>query len=120
MATKKKVRGADNELYIECFRMSSEDVDDLREFLSASEGIEHISESSGGRKAAPGAEIGALLIAELPAFFVGYAAGKALDYVVDEITEWIRKRRKRPHLIVLDLNGRKKRIGKGKLSRRRD
>jgi hypothetical protein len=93
--------------------MSAKDANELDNFLTAAEGIDSIGHAA--RKSSGLMELGHLLYANLPGFFAGYAGGKVLDYVHDEILEWWNKKRREPAFITLQLEGssKRKKIGKG-------
>jgi hypothetical protein len=114
MSQRKKIQDT---AAVECYRMSTEDLADLRQWLEETEGVEELKNYH--RKGSGAVEFGELIGVTVVGFLAQYAGTKVLDFVYDELKTWMKARKKRPFLITLQLNGKTKRIGKGKPKRYR-
>ena len=111
MPTKKKVF-QEVHVFVECYRMSDEEVEDLKELLCVHDGIEDVG-AVACRKASGAIELGNLFLVIVVPFLAQYAGTKVLDFVTDEVKGWFKRRRKKSGFITLELNGRRKKVGKG-------
>jgi hypothetical protein len=114
---KRKQTPPNNRVLVSVYRMSDEDVADLKDWLAEHDGIEGLSRIAFKSR---GLVEEAIHIGVMVApFLAQYAGAKVLDFVLDLTKDWYKHKRKRSGFITLQLNSKRKKVGKGTPRRQR-
>jgi hypothetical protein len=97
--------------------MSDEDVEDLKDWLSQHDGVDNLSRVA--FKSRGLVEEAIHIGVTVAPFFAQYAGTKILDFVFDQIKDWYKHRHKKGGFITLQLNSKRKKVGKGTPRRQR-
>jgi hypothetical protein len=114
---KRKQTPPNNRVLVSVYRMSDEDVADLKDWLAEHDGIEGFSRVA--FKSKDLVEEAINIGVTVAPFLAQYAGAKVLDFVLDLVKDWYKHRRKRSGFITLHLNSKRKKVGKGTPRRQR-